>query len=250
MLSDEALFLAVHELAKSGQRAPVLMLLSQLDQPAKPAKIREKGVAIGFREVTQWNLSDVLKGALRDGQAAQLCTGWKLLSPGHKVIAAYLTAPLIAETRHSLDKYLEKIKDGQRRAFLEEAVRSFDVKAYRAAIVLSWVGAVHILQEHIIANQKSAFNAAGAARAAKYVAAGKVFNFVPIKSAKDFGIIGEADVLQICQDAGILHKSEKQMLEDRLKLRNHCGHPNPLVIGEHSAANHLELLIVNVYSKY
>jgi hypothetical protein len=101
-----------------------------------------------------------------------------------------------------------------------------------------------------MAKHKSAFNTAGAARAAKYAAARKTFNFVSIKSIKEFGTIGEADVLQICQDAGVLHKAEKQMLEDRLNLRNQCGHPNPLTIGEHSVANHLELLIVNVYSKY
>lgn len=57
-------------------------------------------------------------------------------------------------------------------------------------------------------------------------------------------------MLQICQDAGMLHKAEKQILEDRLNLRNQCGHPNPVEIGEHTVAHHIEVLMLNVYSKY
>jgi hypothetical protein len=230
----------------------VFLLLSQLHQPAQLATIRDRGVEVGFREIKKWNIAQSLLIAAKDGQVAQLSSGWRLLSPGYKIIEEYFTphAPLIAETRHSLQTYLDQVTDQQRKAFLEEAIRSFDVKAYRAAIVLSWVGAMHILQEHVVAHHKASFNSAGAARAAKYAAAGKTFNFVPIKGIKDFGTVGEADILQICQDAGVLHKAEKQVLEDRLNLRNQCGHPNPLVIGEHSVANHLELLIVNVYSKY
>lgn len=252
MLSDEQLLLSVRALAKVSQRGPVLLILSHLSQPAQLSSIRNKGLSIGFREIKKWNIAQSLLMAARDGQVAQLAEGWKLLAPGFKSIEQYYQpdAPLIAETRHALKSHLAKINNEQRRAFLEEAIRSFDVKAYRAAVVLSWVGAMHILQESIVSKHKAAFNAAGSARAAKYAAAGKPFNFVPIKSLKDFGTVAEADVLQICQDAGILHKAEKQTFEDRLNLRNQCGHPNPLVIAEHTVANHIELLMLNVYSKY
>ena len=252
MLSDENLLLAVQDLAKAGQKLPVLLLLAHVEQPAPPMQIKNKGSGIGFRIVTQWNLSAVLKGAAREGLVAQLANGWKLTTPGLRALESHYQAeaPMVAETRHSLKLHLEKINDEQRRAFLDEAVRSFDVKAYRAAIVLSWVGAAHIVQEHIISKHRDTFNVAGAARAAKYAAAGKAFSFIPVKSIKDFGTVGEADMLQICQDAGILHKAEKQVLEDRLNLRNQCGHPNPIEIGEHTVAHHIEVLMLNIYSKY
>jgi hypothetical protein len=169
MLSDENLLLAIHELARTGQRAPVLLLLSQLEQPAPPAKIRARGVQVGFRNVTQWNVTDVLKSAAKDGQVAQLLTGWKLLAPGLKVIDNHYRpeAAIIHETRHSLRAHLAKIADDQRKTFVEEAIKSFDVKAYRAAVVLSWVGAAQIIQDYIVSKHCAAFNAAGLARAAK-----------------------------------------------------------------------------------
>jgi hypothetical protein len=252
MLSDESLLLGVRELARTGQRAPVLLLLSQLEQPAAPAKIRDKGVQVGFRNLTQWNLTDVLKNAARDGQVAQLATGWRLLAPGFKIIEGQYRpeAAIIRETRHALRAHLMKIADDQRRAFVEEAIKSFDVKAYRAAIVLSWVGAAHIIQDYIVVNHRDEFNAAGTARLAKAAANGNKYSFTPVKSGKDFGVVGEAEMLQLCQDAGILHKAEKQILQDRLDLRNQCGHPNPVVIAEHTVAHHIELLMLNVYSKY
>ena len=117
----------------------------------------------------------------------------------------------------------------------------FDASHPRAAIVLSWVGAAHILQEHIVEHNLAAFNAAGASRFPK---------FKPIQNIKDFGAIKEEDMLQICQDASIISKAEKQELNERLGLRNRCGHPNPLIVEEHVAASHLATLLKNVYARY
>jgi hypothetical protein len=71
-----------------------------------------------------------------------------------------------------------------------------------------------------------------------------------VRSIKDFGVMTEADFLQLCQDAGVLHKAEKQVLGERLDLRNQCGHPNPVMIAEHVVASHVEILMLNVYSRY
>jgi hypothetical protein len=252
MLSDERLLLSLRQMARVGQRGPVLLLLSQLSQPAETRQIKEKGVQIGFRDVEKWNLTDILKKAASDQQVAQLSNGWKLLEPGYKVIEAYYKpeAAIIQEARHALRLHLQKIADDQRKSFIQEAIWAFDVKAYRAAIVFSWVGAVYILQEHVVARHLPAFNAAGSARAAKAAASGSKYQFYPVRSIKDFGVITESDFLQLCQDAGVLHKAEKQILGERLDLRNQCGHPNPLTIAEHVVASHIEILMLNVYSKY
>lgn len=251
MLSDEALFIATHELAKTDQRGPILMLLSHLEQPAQTAKIREKGIAIGFRTLAKWNLSDILKAAAADGLVAQLNTGWKLLSPGLKLIESHYRpeAPLIAETRHALRNHVSKLQDDNRRHFIEEAVTSFDTKSYRAAIVLSWVGAAHILQEHVVSHHLPAFNAAGIERAKKQSDPRKKI-FSPIRGLKDFWSVEESEMLQLCQDAGMLDKAEKQELQARLDLRNRCGHPNAVIVAEHTVAAHIESLLLNVYSKY
>lgn len=252
MLSDERLLLSARELAKKGQRGPVLLFLSQVNQPAQLSSIRDKAVDVGFREINKWNVAGVLLRAAKDGQVAQRKEGWRLLGPGLEVIREYYKpeGAIVQESRHALKKYLSEITDLQRQSFIEEAIKSFDVGAHRAAIVLSWVGAVHIIQEHVIKSQRLAFNEAGAARAAKVSAAGGDFIFSPVKTLKDFGTIGESDFLQVCQDAGILHKAEKQQLTERLNLRNQCGHPNPLAVAEHVVASHIEILMRNVYAKY
>lgn len=252
MLNDDNLLLAIRQMAATGQRTPVLLLLAHLDQPAPTATIRNKGKQIGFRNMADWNLTDVLRKAARDGQVAQLDKGWRILAPGLRVIEGHYTpeSAIVAETRHSLRIHSQKITDAQRRAFVDETIKSFDVKAYRAAVVLSWVGAANIIQDHIVENHQAAFNAAGAARLMKASTAGNKYNFTPVRSSKDFGVIGESEMLQLCQDAGILHKAEKQILQDRLDLRNQCGHPNPISIAEHVVASHIEILMLNVYSKY
>ena len=48
----------------------------------------------------------------------------------------------------------------------------------------------------------------------------------------------------------MIGKNVKDELESCLKLRNACGHPNSLKIGEHRVASHIESLILNVYDVY
>jgi hypothetical protein len=45
-------------------------------------------------------------------------------------------------------------------------------------------------------------------------------------------------------------KSTKTELEQRLQLRNGCGHPNSMAIGENVAASHIEVLVMNVFNKF
>ena len=45
-------------------------------------------------------------------------------------------------------------------------------------------------------------------------------------------------------------KSVKVELEQCLKLRNGCGHPNSLRIAEHRASPHIEVLLVNVFGQF
>ncbi len=152
-----------------------------------------------------------------------------------------LKAKLITDATHSLHAHIASITDPIRRAFIQEAVDGFEAKLNRAAVVLSWVGAVWILQNHVLDKALKAFNAALTARFLKAK---------PIKTIKNFAPLSEADFLQVCEDAGIIDKAEKKQLTQRLDLRNDCGHPNSLTIGEHQAASHLELLLQNVYEKY
>lgn len=152
-----------------------------------------------------------------------------------------LKPKLIADATHNLHTHIASITDPIRRAFVQEAIDCFEAGLNRAAVVLSWVGAAWILQNHVLNNALKPFNASLAARFPKAKTIKTIKNFVPL---------GEADFLQVCEDAGIIDKAEKKQLQQRLDLRNDCGHPNNLTIGEHQVASHLEFLLQNVYEKY
>jgi hypothetical protein len=60
----------------------------------------------------------------------------------------------------------------------------------------------------------------------------------------------EAEFLDVLVALSILGKNVKQELENCLKLRNGCGHPNSLRIGEARVSAHIEILILNVFSRF
>jgi hypothetical protein len=103
------------------------------------------------------------------------------------------------------------------------------------------VGAVAVLQDHVIANHLAAFNAEAARRDPKWKAA---------KNRDDLSRMKEYDFLQVLEAISVIGKNVKQELEGCLKLRNGCGHPNSMKIGEHRVAGHIETLILNVYQIY
>ena len=124
---------------------------------------------------------------------------------------------------------------------MEEAVLCLENALYRAAIVLSWVGAVSVLQQHVARLRLQDFNREAHRRFKKWK---------PARLADDLGRTREADFLLILESISVVGKSVKQELEAALKLRNGCGHPNSLQVGEAKAAAHVESLILNVYVKF
>ena len=124
---------------------------------------------------------------------------------------------------------------------MEETVRCLENALYRAAIVLSWVGAVSVLQQYVVRTGLPDFNREARRRFKKWKSA---------RTSDDLSRTREADFLLILESMSVVGKSVKQELEGALKLRNGCGHPNSLRVGEAKAAAHVESLILNVYSKF
>ena len=71
-----------------------------------------------------------------------------------------------------------------------------------------------------------------------------------IKTLDDLASLKEYDFLQITSSISVIGKNVRQELEQCLKLRNACAHPNSLSLGEIRVAAHLEVLILNVYQKF
>ena len=122
---------------------------------------------------------------------------------------------------------------------MKEAIACFENRLYRAAVVLSWSGAVSVLQNHIVNKRLTDFNAEAQRRNRKWRDA---------LNSDDLGLMREYEFLDVLESLSVIGKNVKFELKKCLQLRNGCGHPNSLSIGPHQVAAHLEILLLNVFS--
>jgi hypothetical protein len=119
--------------------------------------------------------------------------------------------------------------------------KCFENGQFRAAVVFSWVGAVAVMYAHVVRGCLAGFNAEARRRDSKWKDA---------RNADELGRMREHDFLDVLEAVGSIGKNVKQTLQNQcLSLRNACGHPNSLKISENSVAAHLDILVLNVYSK-
>src|SRR5207245_865629 len=133
------------------------------------------------------------------------------------------------------------LSDPETITFLQEAIACLEAGLKRAAVVLSWVGAMSVLYKFVVVNHLTAFNAEALRRDGKWRVA---------SSADGLARMKEHDFLDTLEAIGVIGKNVKQELLTSLSLRNACGHPNSLLIGENRVAAHIEVLVLNVFAKY
>lgn len=167
--------------------------------------------------------------------------GWSLTSLGRKTSAELVGVETpVAPKSHALRALLPKLQ-GDVLDFVIEAVECYEARRYRAAVVLSWVGAVSVLYVYVIKNRLVDFNLEAGRRDAKWRTA---------KNEDDLSRMKEHDFLQVLESLSIIGKNVKTELESCLKLRNGCGHPNSLKFAESRSAAHIEVLVLNVFNVF
>lgn len=241
MIAEESLRDLLSEADYSRQDKVLLCLAVDSAGAKSVASVRKYAVDAGLTEAKRWNVADVLARA--KGLAVKTKDGWELTSKGRRTVTelagnfAGTVAPRVAA---GLRHHLSGIADPQTKAFVEEAVSCFESGYYRAAVVLSWVGAIAVFQDDVLAHHLASFNSEASRRNAKWK---------PAIGRDGLARMDEYDFLQCLEAIGVIGKSVKHSLEASLKLRNGCGHPNSLVVGEAVAAAHLETLILNVFAR-
>ena len=98
-----------------------------------------------------------------------------------------------------------------------------------------------MLQGHVLHHKLHEFNAAAISRNQKWKQA---------RTKDDLGAMKEKDFLDVLQAISVIGKSVRQELQVCLTLRNSCGHPSSLQVGENRVASHIESLVLNVFSAY
>lgn len=246
MLPKESLkdLLTQKELSKTDKL--LLCLAVEPETPKAVKDVHHLAMSSGLRTVKKWNVSAYLGAASE--LAVRTAEGWELTAKGSQHVAR-IAGPLmnspVPKVASSLRSHLVKVGNADTQKFVEEAIACFEGRQHRAAVVLSWVGAVSLLYDYVVTHHLSAFNAQATARTIS-----SKQPWQPAKNADDLARMKESDFLVVLEKLSVIGKSVKKQLEQCLDLRNGCGHPNSLKIAEHVVASHIEILILNVFSRF
>jgi hypothetical protein len=140
----------------------------------------------------------------------------------------------------NLRNLLSKLTNASERAFLEEAIKTFEIEAYRASIIMVWLLTLDHLYEYILANKLSDFIAA----------LRRMGNSKSIHSKDDFGDIKEVTFIEACRGAGIISNDIRKILDTKLGIRNSFAHPSTISLPKSKALEFIEDLVDNVILKY
>jgi hypothetical protein len=140
-----------------------------------------------------------------------------------------------------LEGKLNGLSEPHIRSFVLEAVNCLRGGHLRAGVVLSWIGAIAVLQDYVASKYLAEFN--NDAKASGLLKR-------DARSVSDFSKIKEADFLDSAERIGVLSNAVKKELKVCLDRRNNCGHPNDYVVTETAVAAHIESLIVHVFERY
>lgn len=220
----------------------VLVILAHIGKPTSVTEVKTTARKGGLTITDKWNVSALLTKS--NGAAIRTQNGWELAEQGiEKLSSLGLSGVQTASENIAIELRTElaKINATSTRAFVEEAIKCLENGLHRSAIVMSWLSAVDVLYNHVLTNHLAAFNAE----------AKRVGNrWKPAKTADDLARMGEADFLDRLATISVIGKSVKTELKECLNRRNGCGHPNSLKLGHHTAAHHIEVLILNVFQPF
>jgi hypothetical protein len=233
----------LHRPDLSRQEQALLLLATGTLNAKKTDSLRADAKKAGLTKAQGWNLSDILAKA--KPYVIRTSDGWELTDAGQDEIRRLVpvSAGHNPKTNSSVElRRLElTIKSVEARSFVDEAIVCLEHGARRAAVVLSWVGAIAVLYEHVITNRLAEFNAEALRRNNKWRDA---------RTADDLARLKEHDFLDVIEAISMIGKSAKKALQHSLDLRNGCGHPNSFTIGDAVVAAHIETLVLNVFARF
>lgn len=126
--------------------------------------------------------------------------------------------------------------------YLDEAVHCYEGGMYRAAVLMVWSACIQHLFS-VIEGHRGGIKAIEAANLARY---GQSNAFRKINKIDDLLYLKESAVLLIAEDAGLINRNARDLLEEKLKLRNRCGHPTRYKPGREETVIFIESLLVNI----
>lgn len=167
---------------------------------------------------------------------------WRLTKTGEDYIRNILdlpkTEPEIEHDVGTLSKLVASITNTYERDYFQEALKCLQVGALRATVVFVWSGTIRRIQQECLKKRVSAVNSA----VQRHDSRART-----ITNIDDFSYIKDSTALLASQDLGIYDKSQRQILEQALVLRNKCGHPGKYSPGPKRVSSFIEDIIGIVY---
>ncbi len=163
----------------------------------------------------------------REGQPTYIVTGSghrRLVELARQAQGRGLQSPRYLELKESLSG----VKDDHERELLLEALRCYDVGAYRASTVMTWAAVVRRLHILIDARGLARFNQAYNKRYSK--------DQITLKTEADLAFIDDAKLLAVCEEVRMFRVETLGLLKSAQKLRNIFAHPGD-VEGSTNKAN-------------
>lgn len=224
------------------QRDKLLVILMYARKPSSIQELRAHGVNLGFRIPQRWNPSAIL--ARSKGLAVKTTSGWQITRAGREHLDALglsETGKAVKEVNLSLHSELDNVVDSSARAFVQEAITAFELGLYRSAVVMSWLSAVHFMYAYVREQALELFNTAAREKDPRWKDA---------NNEDGLARMAERDFLERLHAISVIGKSTKAALVECLDRRNGCSHPNSLRLGANTAAHHIEILLLNVFTKF
>jgi hypothetical protein len=133
-----------------------------------------------------------------------------------------------------------KVPSTTERTFLEEAVKCYEVKAFRSAIVMTWNLAFdHLLHWILSDGQRSAdFNEAIVKRFPKKI--------LVVSKLDHFEELKESEIIEVCNTAALFSSNITKILKQKLDRRNISAHPSNVIVTQSQADDAITDLVNNV----
>lgn len=152
--------------------------------------------------------------------------------------------PVTRDTSNVLRELLVKLNLASEHDFLKEAINCYEIGAYRASIIMSWILTLDHLYEYVLKYKLAVFNNELAKIKDKRIKVNV------IASKDDFCDIPESKFIEISRAANIISNDVKKILDVKLGIRNSCAHPSGIVIGQVKASDFIQDLVSNILLKY
>ncbi len=126
--------------------------------------------------------------------------------------------PIKKQAAVGLQALLTHVSNPTENEFLREAIDCFEIKAYRASVIMVWNLTVDHLFEYIMKHELANFNLILSGNTDKRI------KVTQILVKDDFNEIPEGKFIEFCRTAGIISNDIRKILDTKLGIRNTYAH--------------------------